>query len=429
MSKVRRAWAAIPWLWQLSAAAMLTVTAVYLIRTVASYKLISLGEGESAVGLSAAAFAILPLFATMPLGRLSDRLASFRRAIAVGAVAIGIGGACTAWASTAGMVIIASAVLGLGQAIFAICTQSAITRLAPDRQLDAAFGWYTAALSLGQMAGPLLSGSILGNAPLSAMAGRTGAADIIAQALWAGVAISCLTVPVVWFSALDRRKHGGPGAQTAARGRRVRAARADTKRNPGAKGPGILMILKVRGVPSQLAAAMALLAILDILTAFLPLLGEEHGVSPFWIGILLAVRGGASFVSRIFLPALVRKWSREALLAASLLGSAAAVALLPLVLDWFWLALVLMSLGGFLLGLGQPMTMTMVSHTVPEAWRGTALALRLMGNRVAQVVFPAVAGAVAAPAGPSGALWFACVVMAGAGTQRLLRNRRGGADR
>lgn len=428
MSKVRRTWGATPWLWQLSAAAMLTVTAVYLIRTVASYKLIYLGEGESAIGLSAAAFAILPLFATMPLGRLSDRLDSFRCAIAVGALAIGIGGACITWASTAGAVIIASAVLGIGQAIFAICAQSAITRLAPSRRLDASFGWFTAALSLGQMAGPLLSGFILGNAPLSVMTGRTGAADIIAVALWAGVAISCLTVPVVWFSTLDGRKHVGPGAQTAARGRRARAARPEAKRDPGAKGPSILMILKVPGVPSQVAAAMALLAILDILTAFLPLLGEERAVSPFWIGILLAVRGGASFVSRIFLPALVRKWSREALLAASLLGSAAAVALLPLVLDWFWLAVVLMSLGGFLLGLGQPMTMTMISQTVPAAWRGAALALRLMGNRVAQVVFPAVAGAVAAPAGPSGALWFACAVMAGAGAQRLLQDRRGGMD-
>lgn len=428
MNRVLRAWGATSWLWGLAAAAMLAVTAVFLIRTVASYKLIYLGEGESAIGLSAAAFAILPLFATMWLGRLSDQLASFRFAIAFGALVIGLGGACVAWASTAAAVIMASAILGIGQTTFAVCAQSAITRLAPSQRLDASFGSFTAALSLGQMFGPLLSGLLLGNASLSMSTVQAAAADSIAIALWVGVVISCAAAPVILFSKLDGRRQLGPGAQTAARGRGSKAARPDAKRGPGAKGPSILKILKVSGVPSQVAAAMALLSILDILTAFLPLVGEERGVSPFCIGILLAVRGGASFISRIFLPMLIKKWSRETLLLASLLGSAAAVALLPLVLDWFWLAVLLMSLGGCLLGLGQPMTMTMISQAVPAAWRGAALALRLMGNRVGQVVFPVVAGVVASPLGPSGALWFACAVMAGAGAQRLVQDRHGGTD-
>ena len=65
-------------------------------------------------------------------------------------------------------------------------------------------------------------------------------------------------------------------------------------------------------------ASLALLAMLDILTAFLPLVGERAGVSPAWIGVLLAVRGGASIVSRVLLPWLAHRMSRRALLLVSL---------------------------------------------------------------------------------------------------------------
>src|SRR5699024_12662371 len=55
--------------------------------------------------------------------------------------------------------------------------------------------------------------------------------------------------------------------------------------------PSALNILKTPGIASHMLAALALLAILDILVAFMPLVGETVGVSPLVIGSLLAVRG------------------------------------------------------------------------------------------------------------------------------------------
>jgi MFS family permease len=40
---------------------------------VTSYRLLALGSGARAVGLVAAAFALVPLFAAIPLGRFADR--------------------------------------------------------------------------------------------------------------------------------------------------------------------------------------------------------------------------------------------------------------------------------------------------------------------------------------------------------------------
>ena len=43
-----------------------------------------------------------------------------------------------------------------------------------------------------------------------------------------------------------------------------------------------------------MGASLALLAVLDILTAFLPLVGERHGGGAGWVGALLALRGAGA---------------------------------------------------------------------------------------------------------------------------------------
>jgi MFS family permease len=183
----------------------------------------------------------------------------------------------------------------------------------------------------------------------------------------------------------------------------------------------MLRILEVPGIPSHMLASLALLAMLDILTAFLPLVGERAGVSPAWIGVLLAVRGGASIVSRVLLPWLAHRMSRRALLLVSLYGAGITLAVPPAVITVPWLAAVLLFVGGFCLGLGQPITMTLVSTAVPTSWRGSALAVRLVGNRAGQVAMPLLAGLVAAPLGPAGAIWSTCAVLLVSGLEKTVR--------
>ncbi|MFD1214960.1 MFS transporter, partial [Arthrobacter sp. GCM10027362] len=171
---------------------------------------------------------------------------------------------------------------------------------------------------------------------------------------------------------------------------------------PGTQGPhaplpaeSALQILRRPGVAWNLLAAMALLATIDILVAFLPLLAEERGVAPVAVGTLLAVRACASIVSRLTLPQLLHRFSRYQLLVTSLVGAGAALLFTPFFLGSFWIAALTLAVGGLLLGLGQPLTMSLISQAVRPESRGAALALRLLGNRVGQVGFPLAAGLLA----------------------------------
>jgi len=63
-----------------------------------------------------------------------------------------------------------------------------------------------------------------------------------------------------------------------------------------------------------------------------------------------------------------------------------------------------MAVIGFLLGMGQPLTMSIVSKKTPIAERAMAISIRLFGNRFGQFLVPLGAGALAAPFG-SGAVF------------------------
>ena len=373
------------------------------------------------MGWATAAYALLPL---------------------LGALTMGTGGAGLALATSAPAVYAASAVLGVGHLAFTIAGQAAIARRAGPGLLDAGFGWFTAAFSVGQMAGPLLAGPLLAD-------GAT--AEATALALWASAGIAAAGMLPVLLVPGARPRPGerdgrvepdarsGDAAETAHASAPRGGETADAAASPGeattpepAAGrhggrPGLARILRVPGVAPQLLASVALLAMVDILTAFLPVVGEHYGVSPAHVGVLLAVRGAGSLLSRALLPLLRRRWSREGLVRTALLFSAAAIGVAPLGLaepTWGWVAVVAMAAGGFTLGLGQPLTMSLVTQAVPAGWRSSALAVRLMGNRAGQVVLPATAGLLAAPLGPAAAVWFACAVLAVSGLERTAAARR-----
>lgn len=398
------------------AAGVLTQTTANLVRPVTSYKLILLGWGETEIGIATAAYALLPLFAALPFGRMQTRLRSPRNFVALGVVILAAGAAYLALTEHVIQLMIASAILGIGHLMFTIGGQSMIARRSRAMQMDANFGWFTASFSVGQMLGPLLSGVLLGGSSLAeAQAGGTDLSFSINLALWVGAVASIIAVPVLYML-----KTSQPPATT--------ATQDIVTVEPGTK-PSAFNILRLPGIASHMLAALALLAILDILVAFMPLVGESVGVSPMIIGALLAVRGATSVLSRIFIQSLSSAYSRNTLVLVALLISSVAIAVVPAVLGMGTLGTVLaflfMAIGGFTLGVGQPMTMTMISQAVPRSWRGTALALRLVGNRVGQVVLPIVASVVAGPVGPAGGVWFACAMLGISGAERLINKRTG----
>lgn len=404
------------WLWLMIIAGVLTQTTANLVRPVTSYKLILLGWGETEIGLATAAYALLPLFLALPFGRLQGRLKSPRNFVALGITVLALGAAYLAFTDHIVQLMVASAVLGIGHLMFTIGGQSMIARRSRAVNMDANFGWFTASFSVGQMLGPLLSGLVLGGTSLTeTQATGVDLSSSVNLALWIGAAASIVAVPVLYALRASQRPT-------------MTQTQDIVVVEPGVK-PSMFNILKTPGIASHMLAALALLAILDILVAFMPLVGESVGVSPMVIGALLAVRGATSVISRVFIRPLSAQYSRNILLLVSLLVSAVTMAIVPAVVGLgsvgMMAAFIFMAIGGFTLGLGQPLTMTMITQAVPRSWRSPALALRLMGNRIGQVILPIAASAVAGPVGPAGGIWFACGILGISGAERLISKRIG----
>ena len=348
--------------------------AVYLIRPTTSYRLLAYGEGVQAVGLVAAAFALLPIFLAIPLGRMSDR----RRAplLAIGCAVQTVGCLALAFSTTTVTIGAASALVGVGHLALALGSQDVVARESHNDRHDHHFGLLTAGVSLGQLLGPLVAGALLG-------AGGTPSASATTRCLL--VAVGILVVATICGLVAD-------GSRSAA------AARTAPRRG------SVAAIMRTRGVPAGIFASIAVLAAADVFTAYLPVIGAENSIGPRVIGVLLALRAAASIAARVGIGATVRRIGRTRLITIGAGSAAAALMGMTVTHDVFALG-VLSVLAGFGMGFGQPLSMTLVVQLVPEHARSTALAVRLTGNRIGQVATPAAAGIVAGNAGASSVFW------------------------
>jgi MFS family permease len=364
------------WLGRILVVLVLTQAAMFLARPVSSYRALALGADERVVGLVTASFAVIPLLVAVPLGRSTDR----RRPVGMlagGVVVLVVSYVLLGLAGTLPELALWSALLGLGHLALMLAAQSLVAQQSDDRRHDRDFGLMTAAVSLGQLVGPALGGLVLAAGATGSMEGATTRALLVAAGLGALALPACLGTGA-----------GGPGRGGHPEGRPVSAKE----------------IVRAPGVPAGMFASLAILAAVDIVTAYLPVIGERRGIGPAVVGALLSLRAAASILSRLLIPWMVRALGRVRLIAVSAAGSAVAMAVLPIPGRAPLLALVLL-VAGFFLGIGQPLTMSLIVQAVPDDARGTALAIRLTGNRVGQVATPAAAGLVAGAAGIAAAFW------------------------
>lgn len=379
--------------------------AVSMARPAVSYHALELGAGPRAVGLVTAAFALLPLAVAVPLGRRTD---TRRCAPLLPAGAALIAAGCVLAATAPSLVLLGawSTLLGLGHLVYMIGAQSLVARQSRPDQHDRNFGYFTVGGSMGQFVGPSAAGLLVGGAGASAVTGRAGAEGSTAALLAAGALTVC-SYATLWRLEGRAVREGGRAAD-----------------GPHAQPPvPVVRILRTRGVPAGIFASLAVLSATDVLTAYLPVVGEERGIAPGVVGLLLSLRAAASVLSRIALPRMSARFGRQPLLVANCLAAGALCALLAVPAPVWVLALALVLLG-FCLGVGQPLTMSTVVQAAPDSARSTALALRLTGNRLGQVAAPAGAGLLAGAGGAAAPFLLLGAVLAGA-SATAARSRAG----
>lgn len=350
--------------------ALLSMTANQAARPMVTYRALELDATAAEIGLVAGSFALLSsLFAT-PLGRWIDRLGEplfmgiGTGLLTVSAVLLGLAEALPA-------LIVAQALLGLGQVASLIGLQTLMANAGDPAGRDARFGALTVVASLAQMIGPTLSGAAYGAGAALTTVFLTTAIPLV---LGIAVSISLMVRPP------ERRE------------------RSDDARDQEPFLRSVGSVMAQPGVPHAMLASLTVLGSIDLLIAYLPAWGEANGIAPATIGTLLGVRAAAGLASRVLMLHMLRITTRRTLLAGSMVLPALTLAALPLTAE-VPVLIVLLAVAGFGLGLGQPLSLATIADAVAPTMRGTAMGVRITGNRVAQLVLPMGAGLLAGAAG------------------------------
>lgn len=361
---------AIGWANKLLFSSAITQGAIYVIRPMMTYRALELNATAATIGFIAAIYALFPVLLALTFGRIVGRVGEGRFVI-FGTFFIGVSAAILLFADSIAILAIGAALSGLAHLACMVGGQTMVALKSPTDKYEEHFGRYTFSASLGQMLGPILA---------TLVAGSTGVIPKSTSAAFAlALALSALAmVPVISWrndapTVIARRDETG-------------TLRAATN------------LLKKPGMFAAVFMSLAISSTADILVVFLPLYGNENQFSAFSIGVIISIRAATSMASRYFLGSLSARYSTKQLLVTSnaiTVVACAAMAFAPNP----WILGAIVFIAGFSLGVGQPLTMSLISQlTVPEE-RALAVSTRLTGNRLGQFVIPAGAGLLAAGSG------------------------------
>jgi MFS family permease len=350
----------------------ITQTLILIIRITTSYRAIELDLPVIWLGIIATGFAIIPAFTALQVGRWIDR-GNDAKAVWLGSALILA--ACVgfwAWPRSALDLVGYSVLLGFGHMFCMAGHQMLAVRAGGALARESVLGYYMVAASAGQGFGPFVVAWLGGSAALPPTHKLFG--------------ISLLAAGASAMLALFIRPQSAP------------AEPHDRK-----ELVPIRQLLKMRGFPAVMVSSVVTITALDLLVIYLPLLGAERHIDAGDVGLLLTVRSLAALVSRVFYARLIFAMGRAPLTLTSMLASAAAFVLLtpPLSLPAMY---AIMTALGFAMGIASTLTISGVVHLAPPQSYGTALTLRMTGNRIGQIVFPALAGLLAAATGVTGIL-------------------------
>jgi len=335
---------------------------------------LELGAPAYAVGLIGGLLYLFPLLLSWPIGMLVDRRGS-RGLLTFAAVCGGASLALPYFVPTLMALYVAAALNGLALAFYHVTLQNLIGTLSQPEDRARHFSNFSLAGSLTNFFGPLIAGFSID------YAGHAVACLVIASH-----SVVALVLLLVWGGRFPGGKPlapSGPGAFSALR------------------DPRIVRMLATSGIV-QLGQ--------DLFQFYLPIYAYAAGLSASVIGGIVATLAVASFVVRLYLARLVKRFSVERLLTWSLFTGAIGFALVPFTGDAILLGAIAFFFG-LGMGLGVPLTVIlMYSHTT-EGRTGQTLGLRLTSNNFVRVTGPILFGAIGTALGLPPVFWINAAAM------------------
>jgi MFS family permease len=351
-------------IWLVVVLCFLTFGSFIGVRVLMSLFALELGASQAAVGVLIAFFAIFPLFMSVYAGRVIDRVGTFWPVFG------GMAGFC------AGVLIpfcfpvlpalyVSALLTGLSLVFFGVATQQLVSSIGGASARNRNVSYYSIGLAASGLAGPLGVGYVI---------------DHFGHRMaYLALGVVLLAVSVVWL----------------AYRRRIPPARA---KDTATSASGIVQILRDRNLRLTIVVAGIVVAGVDLYTFYMPIYGHEIKLSATMIGAVMGAQAIAALLMRMVMPALLRRWSEENVMAGALLVAGLGYALFP-----FFQGVTALFLISFLLGLGlgcgQPLSLLMVYNRAPAGRTGEVLGVRFTVVNLMHLVIPVTFGTLSAVLG------------------------------
>ena len=374
------------WLWALLINVALAQASIYVMRPMITYRALENGATGYQIGLIASIYALVPLVVAVQMGRWVGRIGEVPLLLA-GCFSFIVLGISFAFLNNIIAIAAATALAGIAHLSNVAASQAMVASRSPHELQDQNFGYFSFSTSMGHTFGPMLGGIIAGS---SGVLPRSSTSAFVFASILAFLAL----VPFFLFKSVKE-----------VRSQEERDAAGSIKARDVIKRPGI---------KPAIWTSLAVASTNDVLVVILPLIGTELGISPVVIGAILSIRSAAAMISRFSLGKLTKRFGSSTVMNFSIGVSALFLFASVYATTALTLAIV-MAIVGFLLGIGQPLTMSIVSKKTPIEERAMAISIRLFGNRLGQFLVPLGAGALAAPFGAGAVFVGLAALIASAG--------------
>lgn len=330
-------------------------------RVVVALYALDLGASQFSIGMLTALYALCPMLLAVHSGRLVDRLGP-RLPMLVGSVAMAVGLLLPPLLPGLPVLYVSAFVLGAAFQLFFVAVQGTTGAVGGPERRAANYALLSLGFSISGFSGPLIAGfSIdhLGHLP-------------------AYLVLAAVTVPPILILWLKGGMLPGSVARPAGEQEKEKSA---------------FDLLRVAQLRNTFIAGGFLAAAWDLFSFYFPIYGHSLGLSASAIGINLAVFGLATFVIRLALPRMVKRWSEAEIITYAIFVAALAYVLFPFFQNAYLLAATsfLLGLG---LGCGQPLSMMLIYNLAPPGRAAEAAGLRIMLNNVAHVGIPLFFGGI-----------------------------------
>jgi MFS family permease len=339
-------------------------------RVTVSLDALSRGASPGTVGGLMALYAFLPMLLAIPAGRLADRI-GVRRPMLVGSCGVALAALLPVILPGLPTLFVAATLMGVSFMAYQVAAQYACGEMGGPAERTRNFGLLALGYSISSIGGPLIAGITIDHAGF--------------RATFAVLALA----PLVPIAILGTDRLTLPGPHPA------HASFTDRR---------ALDLIGHRELRRVWVINLLIAMAWELNTLFVPIYGHSIALSASQIGLVLACFAAATFVVRLIMPLLIRRFKEHQVLTAALFVAGFVFLAFPFTRSAGTL-MALSFLLGLGLGAGQPMVMAVLHSHTPPGRMGEAAGVRMSLVNSMAVAVPLVFGAIGATVGLAPVLW------------------------